>query len=435
MSNTVLVTGASGFVGRAVLDLLLQKGYHVRALVRSTESPLPAHPNLVRVIGDVRDLHSIEAGLAGITHVIHLAARKNDEKDSADTNVEGAKNLIEACRIAGVRHIVNVSTQSARLPKKGIYGSTKEEADTLFHAAHIPVTTLRSSLVYGDKESGVFGTLVRFSKLPFIPMIGNGRARFRPIHRNDLAAIIVQALEADVTTGKIYDVGGPDSVSLDTIANQIVERQGIRKHIVHIPVWVGLLMARVFSVLQHPPLTVSNVRGSAVDIPMDTTLLERDLGALKIRSFAVGLTEIFGVLPSSTEKEATMLLRYVLSGVGRWNPDSDTIELLLQAFKTHHVDGHPIHPRVLHSNFRLGLYDAATKMMRIDCLLQRKLLIAAAIAETQPASADLLLPQDASTFMVVIRCIDAVTASLFKLLCALPLMCSPRSLRTYAGAL
>ncbi len=435
MSNTVLVTGASGFVGSSVVDALLERGYRVRALVRSVESVLPTHPNVVRVIGDVRDLHSIEAGMAGVTHVVHLAARKNDEKDSANVNIGGAKNVIEACRIVGVRRIVNLSTQSAKVPRKGIYGTTKEEADKLFQASNMSVTTLRSSLVYGDKESGVFGTLVRFSRLPFIPMIGNGRARFCPIHRSDLAAVIVKVLESDTTFGKTYDLGGPDCLSLVTLTHAITERQGIRRRIVHIPVWLGLIMARAFSILKHPPLTVSNVLGSAVDVPMDMSPLEHDIGPMKMRPFAVGLTEIFGILPSPAEKEAAMLLRYVLSGVGRWNPESSTVGLLLQAFKAHHLDRHLIHPRVLHSGFRLGLYDAATRMLRMDSLLQRKLLIAAAIAETDPISADLLLPKDRSLFALIIRCMDCTAVSLFKMICAIPLVLRPASLRTHVGVI
>ena len=166
MSDLILVTGASGFIGQAVVEALLRSGHHVRTLTRSVDPSAATHPLLERATGDVRDLPSLERAMAGVRAVVHLAAMKNDEPESGEVNIGGAKNLIEACRIAGVKRIVNVSTQSAKLTKAGVYGRSTAEADRLFHASSIPTVTLRSSLVYGDASSGVFGTIVRYSALP-----------------------------------------------------------------------------------------------------------------------------------------------------------------------------------------------------------------------------------------------------------------------------
>ncbi len=435
MPHTVLVTGASGFVGRAVVDTLLYRGHNVRAFVHAETSPLPDHPNVTRVVGDIRDLHALEGAMAGVNYVVHCAARKNDEKDSADVNIEGTKNVMEACRIAGVKRIVNMSTQSAKLQQKGLYGSTKEEADRLFHASNLPVTTLRSSLVYGDKESGVFGTIVRYSKLPFIPMIGNGEARFRPIHRQDLAAIIATVLETPACSGNIYDVGGPDLVSLNDVAEQIMNAQKIDRPIMHLPVWMGLAIAGAVSFLRNPPLTVSNVLGSTVDVPMDLAPLVKDIGPLPTRTFEQGLTELFGPIPSVLEREGAVLLRYVLSSVGDWQPPADAIERYINALQAHRMDTWTIPRRILRSRMRLASLDAASRLHTPHAPIRQKLLIAAAIAETHPASADALLPKKRSILMIILRSLDLSGRLLFSFILAIPYLTSSTRLRTYAGSI
>jgi nucleoside-diphosphate-sugar epimerase len=435
VQQIVLVTGASGFVGRAVVDALLKKGHRVRAFVRSESSPLPEHPNLTRAVGDVRDLHALEGAMAGVTAVVHLAAAKNDERDSRAINVHGAENVIEACRIAGVKRVINISTQSAKLQKKGLYGSTKEGADRLFSAAPLSVTTLRSSLIYGDMESGIFGTIIRYSRLPVVPLIGNGRATFRPIHRDDLAALIVHALEHPETAGKTYDIGGPDVLDLNTLTQKIMNARDVHRPVIHLPIWFSLIAAKIFSPLPHPPVTVSNVLGGAVDTPMNMDAMRADFGAVPVRSFAQGMEELFGATMTQEEREAKVLLRYVLAPLGDWQPDRAAIALCLRAFKAHGLQDELLDEKVLRSKLRLGAADIASRIRLSDSVLQRKLLVAAAAAECQPATADVLLPQERTLWSIFLKTIDLCAGALWKLLFALPYLLSPSTLKRDAGAL
>lgn len=434
MSNdTVLVTGGTGFIGHAVVRRLLESGYRVRVLVRSASSRLEDVPNLSYVTGDVRDLKSLEAAMAGVAYVIHLAAAKSDEKDSEEINVGGAHNLIEACRIVGVRRIVNISTQVANLEKKGRYASTKEKADRMFHASTLPVVTLRSSLVYSEKPEGVFGTIVKFSIFPMIPIFGNGMSLYRPIHRDDLAAVIVNALTVQAITGNIYDVGGPDLVTLNQLAGSIMEARGQRRPLLHLPVWIGVFAAKILSVLPKPPVTVSNVLGGAAYASMNLEPFYRDFGPQPIRPFAQGLTEIFGGRSAPTNHEAQMLLSYVVSSVGTWQPDEARMELLQNAFAAHHLDA-PLDPAVIRSRRNLASFDAASRIVCPHCYLQKKLLVAAAIAEVQPESADAFLPKDRSLPRFIVRTFDIGLSALGTMLLAIPLLIRPRYLKNHAGA-
>lgn len=430
MPQTVLVTGATGFIGQAVVRALLDEGHRVRALTRiESHWPFPDHPNLERVTGDIRARSSVIAACTGIDAIVHLAAAKNDEAESEDSNVGGARNIIEAAREAKVGRIVNMSTQSARIPKKGIYGTTKEKADALFMNAGVPVVTLRSSLVYGDRESGVFGAIVRFSGLPVIPIFGH--ARFRPIHREDLAVIVAKALRLPGVVGNVYDVGGPDSLSLDELTRAVMEARGIYRPIMHLPVWFGLLVARLCSVLPHPPLTVSNVLGGATDVSMDTEKMQRDFAFFSFRSIRSDLTRLFGKPEDKARKEAGLLLTYVLSAMQRYQPSAQDIDRTLDAWKRHGQTS-DLH---ISSLRMLCVLDAATRLRYPQCVLQKKLLIAAAIAETQPQSAPALLPRERSRSGFACECIRLSLRSLAAYMCAVPLFLFPSYLARHAGIL
>jgi hypothetical protein len=332
-----------------------------------------------------------------------------------------------------VRVIVNVSTQSAKLTHKGLYGETKAEADRLFEASGLPVVTLRSSLVYGDQESGVFGTMVRFSKLPLIPVIGPGTAEFRPIHRDDLAQIIVRALAAPRAIGHMYDIGGPQALSFNDLTCAIVQAAGKRRLLVHIPVWAGLLLARACTFLPHPPLTVSNVLGGAEHVPMDIAPMLRDFACMP-RPFSQGLEEIFP-REDRSHAESRALLQYIaLTGVRQWQPSMRDIECFESALGAHRLPVHFLSETYVASRTKLHALDAASRSAYPHSIVQQKLLVAAAIVECNPVSAAWLLPRDRSIARVVLRCTGVGMRTAMAAVRSIPLRLRPSSLARDAGA-
>lgn len=113
----VLVTGASGFIGKRVVQYLYDNGYTVRALVR-TKSSFAANVPREVVVGNMKDFDSLVAATEGVYSVVHLAAAKSDESDSYETNVEGARHLVKACEINDVKSIINISTSSTKIEKQ-----------------------------------------------------------------------------------------------------------------------------------------------------------------------------------------------------------------------------------------------------------------------------------------------------------------------------
>ena len=419
----VLVTGASGLIGEAVMKRLLADGYDAKGLVRTKNPAFPC------VIGDMTDAVSLRRATENIDWVVHLAARKSDEADSDAVNVQGARNLADACKTNGVKLIINVSTQSVKLKAKGTYARTKAEADAILRGCSVPVITLMPSVVYGDRTQGIFGSLLAFLKLPIVPVIGKGNGRFRPIHKDDVATVIEKIAQVPQAQGQSFDVGGPDELSMNALLATLMQRTGKKKITVHIPIPAALLIANILKLLGKPIITVSNVLGAAEDIPMNIEPLRKAIGWTP-QSLQTGLDAIF----ATTEiTEASALLAYVL-GTGN-NCDLTAEKALYErAVAANNIPPHALDRCLLGQPRKLGAIDAASRLLRPQCLLQQKLLIAAAVVECSPVSADIYLPKNRSVFSLVTGVGTASVSAVIKLIIGTATMiCRPSFFRRNAG--
>ncbi len=295
--SKVVVTGASGFIGTALVPRLLAAGHFPRLFVRRRPVMPPAAP--VEVMqGDLTSAASLYAAVEGAEAILHLGAATSagrlDPALAYRVNVGGATALIEACRAAGCRRIVVLSTQHVHLRRCGTYGRTKRIADALFSDSGLEVTILRPSLVYGPGSRGVFVKLAGLlRRLPVIPVVGPGTWHLRPIYLDDLIALIVETLERPDVSGRIYDIGGPERITYNSFLAAICAALGRPCRRVHIPLGVGFAMAWILElVLANPPLTMDNVYGSLLDVPCDLRALMRDFHPT-LTPLAVGLRRTF----------------------------------------------------------------------------------------------------------------------------------------------
>ena len=277
----VLVTGATGFIGSALVPRLVQAGYVPRLLVRSSPSPAPAPPVEV-MVGEVTDAETLHTALENVAAVVHMAAATSagrlDPAVAYRVNVGAATALVDACRKAGARLIV-LSTQHVYLPAPGLYGRTKRMADRIFLESGVAVTLLRPSLVYGPGTRGVFVRLASLlRKLPVIPVIGPGQWRMQPLFLDDLVDVILSVLARPELAGRTYDVGGPDLVTYDEFLSAICVAIGRPCRTLHLSLSLSFGLAWTLErLLPTPPLTTDNVRGAVRDAHCDTRALEHDL--------------------------------------------------------------------------------------------------------------------------------------------------------------
>lgn len=203
--SLLAITGATGFVGRTVLDAALAAGHQVRALARRSQSGMA---DVEWVTGDLANTAALAALVAGADAVIHVAGLTNtpDPADFITANVTGTATVIAAMQAASVRRLVFVSSLAARMPALSAYGASKAQAEALVEASKLDWTTVRPPGVYGPRDVDYL-EMFRTAKWGFVPLPPGGASSI--IHADDLARLLV-ALAADNAAATKKQVFEPD---------------------------------------------------------------------------------------------------------------------------------------------------------------------------------------------------------------------------------
>ena len=200
--SLLAITGATGFVGSAVLAEALAQGHQVRALARRDQ---PARAGVAWVRGDLDATDALAALVAGADAVIHVAGLTNtpDPAEFEAANVTGTANVIAAMKQAGARRLVFVSSLSARMPGLSAYGASKAKAEALVEASGLDWTTVRPPGVYGPRDVDYL-EMFRTAKLGFVPLPPGGASSI--IHADDLARLLVALTgNAAPTKKQVYE--------------------------------------------------------------------------------------------------------------------------------------------------------------------------------------------------------------------------------------
>jgi nucleoside-diphosphate-sugar epimerase len=255
---TVLVTGASGFVGSHVVPALLAEGHSVRALVREETSgqrvlvrlPAADRDRVRPTAVDVAAPDAVEMlvqSLGGVDAVVHLAAIPRDRdagRELARVNTSGTAAVIDAMRRAGVRRIVHLGALGVDDLPGLHYASSKARAEQAVAASGLDATILRPSALWGERD-GFFNALAGLVRTSpgVVPLLGLGRSRFQPLWVGDLARVVVQALARDDTVGRSVDLGGPRHWTYRDLVAEVVRALGVRRILVPFPVPLLRLVA------------------------------------------------------------------------------------------------------------------------------------------------------------------------------------------------
>lgn len=281
----ILVTGGAGVLGSRLVHGLVQRGEAVRVLA------LPGDPLVSRldglgcdvVYGDVADAASLAGVCAGVETVYHLAAviLTHDDADYQRINVDGTRDLVAEARSAGVRHFVSMSSIAVEWPEGSAYAQSKLAGEEVVRAAAMPWTIVRPTLIYDGRGGGMEYALFAEHVLrwPFVPFVGSGMARKRPVHADDIVRGLLEIHGKPVTHGKTYTFSGGETVTMRELAELIRKRHGRRGCIVPLPVPLCRLAAWVMeATLRRPPLTRYAISRFLQDAAPDAALAKRDLG-------------------------------------------------------------------------------------------------------------------------------------------------------------
>lgn len=224
----ILITGATGFIGRTLVRQLSTIGFPLRALIR----PSPKTPRLPKgvpvevAVVSLADVRGLRAALRDVDTIIHLASAENQGSRGSllTADIQGTENLIEAASDAGVDRIVYLSHIGAA-PASGYPAfKAKGMAEEFIRRGKVPYTILRTSLVYGPEDhfTNNLARLIRAS-LGFFPIPSGGRTVVQPVWVEDLVTCILWSLQNDETVNKVYELGGSEFFTLQQIVETIME--------------------------------------------------------------------------------------------------------------------------------------------------------------------------------------------------------------------
>ena len=237
----VLVTGATGFVGREVLRQLQAAGQAIRILARypasSSVSEAVARYAVEVRAGNVLQPESLDDAMTGCDAVIHLVGIISEVGDQTFENVHAraTQNVVAAAKRGGVRRFLHMSALGTRPGAVSRYHRSKWAAEEAVRQSGLDWTIFRPSLIFGPQDQFVnlFARMARFS--PVLPVMGPGRAKFQPVAIEDVAMCFVKALTETRSVGQTCDLCGPDSLTMPEILDAVLSATGRKRWKLRVP--------------------------------------------------------------------------------------------------------------------------------------------------------------------------------------------------------
>jgi len=267
----VTIFGASGFIGRHLVRALAKRGYRIRAAVRRPDlaghlQPLGNVGQIMPMQANLRYRWSVDRAVEGADHVVNLVGTLygSGRQTFPAVHAFGAHAIAEAARGAGAG-LTHVSAIGASRNSPSAYARSKAEGERAVHETVKDAVIFRPSIVFGPEDHffNRFANMARYS--PFLPLIGGGKTRFEPVYVGDVAEAIARAVDGDLKSGKIYELGGPEVLTFRECMEEMLHVIGRKRVLVGVPWSIARMQAAFLGMLPKPPLTSDQVIQLGID--------------------------------------------------------------------------------------------------------------------------------------------------------------------------
>ena len=299
MDRTVAVIGGSGFVGRAIVEMLAREGARVIVLCRNAERA--KFLKTMGVVGQVtpvsgnalsdEDLERVMASADSVVNLVGILAEGGSQR-FATLQGELPGRIGALAAKLGMKHVVHISAIGASADSRSVYARSKAAGEAALHAAFPDAVILRPSIIFGPRDS-FFNRFAGMAMLaPGLPLPGGGRMRMQPVYVGDVVDAVAIGLgfrkmpksgksgggksgggksgagksgSGNAVEGGIFELGGPDVFTFRELMKITLDAIGRRRLLVPVPLGAMSLGAMITGLLPNPPLTMDQVRLLAVD--------------------------------------------------------------------------------------------------------------------------------------------------------------------------
>jgi nucleoside-diphosphate-sugar epimerase len=309
MASTCLITGATGFVGSHLAEQARERGFTVRALVRpGRDTSFLQCLGVDLIPGDLSDPEALSRAVAGVEVILHAAAKVGDwgpVEDYRTVNVQGTKNLLEACLAQPVQRFIHLSSlgvyaarhhygtdESEPLPEHHMdgYTQTKVESEQLVlryqQEQGVPVVVLRPGFIYGPRDRTVLPALIENLRERRVRYLGSGQQAMNSIFVGNLVEAIFQAIAAPGAVGQVYNLTDGETISKRRFIQTICDGLGLpRPRPMPVPLWIAQALAwwqegraRRRRAPEPPTLTQARIKFLGLNLDFSIAKAKRELG-------------------------------------------------------------------------------------------------------------------------------------------------------------
>jgi nucleoside-diphosphate-sugar epimerase len=258
----VLITGGLGFLGSHLASRFSAAGESIRILARpGRQDEARDNPHEI-VWGDIRDPEAVERAVRGAEIVVHTVSNfrhgGSDEREAYSVNVEGTRNVLEACRKAGVEQFIHCSTigvhgnvlevpanEETPFNPLDLYQETKVQAEQevwKYQREGLPVTVIRPISMLGPGDRRMLKLFRLIQKRRFL-MIGDGQTLFQPAYIDDVVEGFRLSLRNPKALGEVFIVGGDEYLSLEDLFGTVAAELGVPPPRFRFPLGPALMLA------------------------------------------------------------------------------------------------------------------------------------------------------------------------------------------------
>jgi len=268
--STVTVFGGAGFLGRRVVQRLRERGFSVRIASRHPDRrrvPDIDGPQLESIQADIHDERSVADAVAGAYGVVNAVSlyveRGNDTFHSV--HVEAARRVAVQAQRAGIKHLVHVSGIGSDPGSRSLYIRKRGEGELAVLGAFANAIVIRPAVMFGPDDAFLTTILKLLQRLPIYPMFGSGLTRLQPAYVEDVAEVIVRALQRSETNAITFECGGPRVYTYEELVRAIARQAGLKRILIPVPFATWQALAWTAEMMPSPPITRNQVELMQVD--------------------------------------------------------------------------------------------------------------------------------------------------------------------------